>query len=88
MNWKTLLVIASLTMSAGLTACSDTKTTTPDATTTTPAASPAASPAADGKSGDAMKSGDAKTTTTETKTEVKPASGTKTTETKTETKKP
>ena len=23
MNWKTLLVIASLTMSAGLTACSD-----------------------------------------------------------------
>jgi hypothetical protein len=66
MNWKTLLVITSLTLSAGLTACNK-EAATPDATkpadTTAPAASEApksdAKPA-DAPKGDAMKPADGK----------------------------
>ncbi len=87
MNWKTLLVVAGLSLSIGLTACNK-EAAAPDATTTT---SPAVT---ETKPADAVKS---ETKTTETKTtETKPADGAmkspdamKTTETKTtETKKP
>jgi hypothetical protein len=66
MNWKTLLVIASLSLSAGLTACNK-EAAAPDATktdTTTPAAT-------ETKPADGAKD-TTKTTKTET-TETKPA---------------
>jgi hypothetical protein len=63
MNWKTLLVIASLTLSAGLTACNK-EAAAPDATKTDSA--PAASEA---PKGDAMKPADAP------KSDAKPADG-------------
>ena len=53
MNWKTLLVITSLSLSAGLTACN---TPTPDATKTD-TATPAAGEA---PKGDAMKPAEVK----------------------------
>lgn len=61
MNWKILLVIASLTVSAGLTSCSKADTTKTETTTETKPVG-----------GDAMKSGEpAKTTTTTEKTTEK-----------------
>ncbi len=72
MNWKTLLVIASLTLSAGLTACNKEASTTTETKTETTKPAESTAPAA---------------TTTETKTETnKPADGMKAGETKTETK--
>lgn len=104
MNWKTLLVVASLTLSAGLTSCSQ-QATTPDATktetktetTTTPAAD--TTKPADGMKSDTTKPADATKPADGMKSDTtKPADGakseTKTTETKTtetkpaETKKP
>jgi hypothetical protein len=70
MNWKTLLVIASLSLSAGLTACNK-EAAAPDATktdTTTPAAT-------ETKPADGAKD-TTKTTKTET-TETKPVDGMK-----------
>ncbi len=70
MNWKTLLVIASLSLSAGLTACNK-EAAAPDATktdTTTPAAT-------ETKPADGAKDA-TKTTKTET-TETKPVDGMK-----------
>lgn len=76
MNWKTLLVIASLTLSAGLTACNS----APDATKTDTAA-PAASEApkgdamkpADAPKGDAMKPAEGTKPADAPKTDAKPA---------------
>jgi uncharacterized low-complexity protein len=78
MNWKTLLVITSLTLSAGLTACNK-EAATPDATKPADTTAPAAeTKPAEPKAGE---------TKTETKTtETKPVDGTKAGETKTETK--
>jgi hypothetical protein len=59
MNWKTLLVIASLSLSAGLTACNK-EAAAPDATktdTTTPAATETKPADAVKGAGDAMKDG-------------------------------
>ena len=81
MNWKILLVIAGLSLSAGLTACN--KEATPDAPKTETGAPSATT---ETKPADGMKPGDSKT---ETKTETtKPGDSmkpgqTKTTETKT-----
>lgn len=54
MNWKTLILIAGLTLVVNLAACSNSPTGTTEAT-------PSASPAGDAmkKEGDAMKAGDA-----------------------------
>jgi hypothetical protein len=82
MNWKILLVIAGLSLSAGLTACNK-EAATPDAPKTETGAPSATT---ETKPADGMKPGDSKT---ETKTETtKPGDSmkpgqTKTTETKT-----
>jgi hypothetical protein len=93
MNWKTLLVVASLTLSTGLTACSSkegaetpkTETTAPAATTETkPAteapksdAKPADGAKSDAKPADGMKAPEAAGKTDATKTDAKPADGAK-----------
>jgi septal ring-binding cell division protein DamX len=78
MNWKTLLVITSLTLSAGLTACNK-EAATPDATKPADTTAPAAETKTETKTtetkpADGMKAGE------------KPADGMKAGETKTETK--
>jgi hypothetical protein len=96
MNWKTLLVIASLSLTTGLTACNKeaaapdaTKTETKTETTETKPADGAApkvdaTKPADAPKGDAMKPADAPKGDA-----TKPADGaTKSTTTKTETTKP
>jgi septal ring-binding cell division protein DamX len=83
MNWKTLLVITSLTLSAGLTACNK-EAATPDATKPADTTAPAAE----------TKPGETKTETKTTETKPadgmkagdKPADGMKPGATKTETK--
>jgi hypothetical protein len=55
MNWKTLLVITSLTLSAGLTACNK-EAATPDATKTDSAPAASEAPKGDAKPADAPKS--------------------------------
>jgi hypothetical protein len=60
MNWKSLLVIATLSLSAGLTACNK-EATTPDATKPADSAAPAGgeAPKTDAKPGEAAPKGDA-----------------------------
>lgn len=56
MNWKTLLVIASLTLTTGLTACSSKDgAETPKTDTVAPAATTETKPATDAKPADGMK---------------------------------
>lgn len=102
MNWKTLLVIASLTLTAGLTACSSNET--PKTDTVAPAANTETKPAteapksdakpadgakSDAKPADGMKAPDAAGKTDATKTDAKPAAaGAKTDAKPAETKKP
>jgi hypothetical protein len=83
MNWKTLLVIASLSLTTGLTACSSNDAGAPKTDTTAPAATTETKPATEAPKADGMKGDATKTTKTETSTETKPADGAKTDATKT-----
>jgi hypothetical protein len=93
MNWKTLLVIASLSLTTGLTACSSKDAEAPKTDTTAPAATTETKPAteapkSDTKPADSMKAPDAAGKTTAPKTDAKPAAGGKTDAKPAETKKP
>jgi hypothetical protein len=84
MNWKTLLVIASLTLTAGLTSCKGaeeapkTETTAPATTAPADSMKPAEAPKTDAKPGDAMKPAEAPKTDAKPGDAMKPAEAPKT----------